>query len=103
MPLSWNVPNPNPEKMCAGAGTHFCGNQLICENPLTRKAYLLTDHSRPSCHFLKIPCPCFTEPVLSLRPNTESEDELATALLPDARDAFGPNDSGDGVVQDELL
>ena len=48
-------------------------------------------------------CPCFPEPVSSLRPNTESEDELATALLPDARDASGPNDSGDGVVQDELL
>ena len=48
-------------------------------------------------------CPSFPELASSLRPNTESEDELAAALLPDARDASGPNDSGDGVVQDELL
>ena len=39
----------------------------------------------------------------SLRSNTESEDELAAAVLPDAGDASGPNDSGDGVVEDELL
>ena len=39
----------------------------------------------------------------SLRPDTESEDELAAALLPDARDASGPSDSGDGVAEDELF
>ena len=39
----------------------------------------------------------------SLRSDTESEDELHAALFPDARDAPGPNDSVDGVVEDELL
>ena len=48
-------------------------------------------------------CPSFPELVSSLRPNTKSEDELAVALFPDAGDASGPNDSGDGVVEDELL
>ena len=47
--------------------------------------------------------PSFPELVSPLRPSTESKDELAAALLPDARDASGPNDSGDGVLQDELL
>ena len=47
--------------------------------------------------------PSFPELVSSLRPSTESEDELAAVLSPDGRDASGPNDSGDGVVQDELL
>ena len=42
--------------------------------------------------------PSFPELVSSLRPNTESEDELAAAPLPDARDASGPNGSGDGVL-----
>ena len=46
--------------------------------------------------------PSFPELVSSLRTDTESEDELAAALLPDARDASGPNDSGDGVAEDEL-
>ena len=31
---------------------YFCGNQIICENPVTRRAYLVMD---PSCHFTKIP------------------------------------------------
>ena len=43
------------------------------------------------------------EPISSLRFNTESEDELAAALFPDARDASGPNDSGHGDEEDELL
>ena len=47
-------------------------------------------------------CPSFPELVSSLRPNTESEGEFAAALFPDARDSSGPNDSGDGVVEDEL-
>ena len=68
---------------------HFCGNQ-----PLTRRAYLPMDPSCPPCH---------PRPVPSLRHNTESEDELAAALRPDARDASGPDDSGDGVVEHELL
>ena len=47
--------------------------------------------------------PSFPELVSSLRPNTESEDELAAAVFPGARGAYGPNDSGDGVIEDELL
>ena len=47
---------------------------------------------------LKDSCRSFPDLVPSLLPNTESEDELAAALLPHARDASSPNDSGDGVV-----
>ena len=59
------------------------------------------DHSCPS--FSQDSCPSFPEQVSSLRPNTESEDELAAAVFPDAGDASAPNDSDDGVVEDELL
>ena len=80
--------------MCAGAGTSV-GIRLFLKSSTTRRAYLLMD---PSCRsFPKIPA------LSSLRPNAESEDALAAALLPDAGDASGPNDFGDGVVEDELL
>ena len=46
--------------------------------------------------------PNFPELVSSLRPNTESEDELAAALFSDARDASSPNDSDHGELEDEL-
>ena len=39
----------------------------------------------------------------SLRSNTEPEDELDAALLPQTMCALGPNDSCGGVVEDELL
>ena len=53
--------------------------------------------------FVKDSCPSFPVASSSLRCNTESEVELAAAVLPDATDASGPNDSGDGEVEDELL
>ena len=55
------------------------------------------DSSCPSCHHPKIPSQN------SQFRHTESKDELAAALLPDGGDASGPNDSGDGVEEYELL
>ena len=84
--------------MCAGAGTSV-GKQTDCE-------ILYPEGISANGSILSFPedsCPSFAELVSSLRPNTESEDELAAALFPDARDASGPSDSGDGVVEDELL
>ena len=34
---------------------HFCWRSDYLWNPITRRAYLLTDFSCPSCHFPKIP------------------------------------------------
>ena len=84
--------------MCAGAGTSV-GNRLTLKS--STQEGISADGSLLS--FSEDSCPSFPELVSSLRPNTESEDERAAALFPDARDASGPNHSGDGVVEDELL
>ena len=62
--------------------------------------------SGPFLSFMSLPkksCPSFLVASSSLRSKTESEDELAAAMFPEARGVSGPNDSCGGVVEDELL
>ena len=84
--------------MCAGAGTSV-GNRLTLKS--STQEGISADGSLLS--FSEDSCPSFPELVSSLRPNTESEDELAAALFPDAGDTSGPIDSWSGVVEDKLL
>ena len=87
--------------MCAGACTSV-GIRLSVKS--SNQKGICADGSFLSfLSFSQDSCPSFPELVSSLRSNTDSEDELAAALFPDARDASGPNDSCDGAVRDELL
>ena len=62
-------------------------------------AYLPADHSRPSCHFSKIPAQVSLWPVRHFALTLK----MGLLLLCYQRDASGPNDSWGGIVKDELL
>ena len=87
--------------MCAGAGTSVGIMESV--NSCTQKGISANGSFLSFFSLSQDSCPSFPELVSSVRPNTESEHELAAAVFPDARGACGPNDSGDGVVEDELL
>ena len=80
--------------MCAGAGTSAGGSTSVG----IRLSVKSSNQKGISAHG-------FFAAGSSLPSNTEPEDELDAALCyPDARvAASGPNDSGDGVAEDELL
>ena len=79
--------------MCAGAGTSV--RIRLSVKSSNQKGISGNGSFLSFLSFSQDSCPSFPEVVPSLRPRTESEDELAAALSPDARDASGPNDSGD--------
>ena len=87
--------------MCAGAGTSL--GIRLCEKSSNQKGTSANGSLLSFLSLSKDSCPNFTELVSSLRPNAESEDELAAAVFPNAGRASGPNDSRDGVAEDELL
>ena len=80
---------------------HFSGKKLSAKS--SNQKGISADGSFSFFVSPKDSCPNFPEQVESLRSETESVDELAAAVSPDAGDASGPHDSGDGVVEDELL
>ena len=93
--------------MCAGAGTSAgvstsVGIRLSVKSS-NQKGISANGFVLSFLTFFQDSYPSFPVASSSLRSNTESDDELAAAVLPDARDASGPNDSGDDVVEDGLL
>ena len=87
--------------MCAGAGTSARIRESVKSS--NQKGISANGSFLSFVSFSKDSCSSFPEVVPSLRPNTESDDERAAALFPDAWSASGFNESCDGVVEDELL
>ena len=93
----WPSNNPSPEKyvlvLCTSVGVRLSvksSNQNGMSANGSFSSFLVAFQDS---------CPSFLVASSSLRSNTESEDELAAALFPEAWDVSGPNDSCDGVVE----
>ena len=71
-------------------------------NPLTRNGGSANGSFAFSCHRSGT-CTSLLGAGSSLHSNTESEDELDAALFPEAKCAFGSNNSCGSVAEDELL
>ena len=87
-------------ELCAGASNSFTWG---VGNSSTRLSCNSVNHSRiPANESLSGSCSNCPEVCSSRRSDTESEDELNATPSPEACNASGSNDSGDGVVDNEL-
>ena len=88
-------------ELCAGSGTSStcCGG-----NSSTGLSWNAVNPLRiPANESISGCCSSCLEACSSRRYDTESLNEQDATLFPEACDASGSNDSGDGVVQDESL